>query len=169
MEGKQIARVHIEMVKDSVIDSIYPCMDTVEKAAEFAKSLYYQRTDGEIRCPAKEIMIVCCVDMKNNPLAVEYVSVGTSTGALVGMKEMFMSAVLCNAVGIFCFHNHPSGIPQPSLADDLITKKLEEAGKILDIPIFDHIIIGESGFYSYEKKSVMEWRKDNEKIEGGRI
>lgn len=84
--------------------------------------------------------------------------VGTATGAIIGMREIFMSAILCNAAEIICFHNHPSGDPSPSVADNLITEKIKKAGEIMDIPLRDHIILGEQGYYSYDEKKVSEWR-----------
>ena len=73
------------------------------------------------------------------------------------MKELFMSAILCNAEELICFHNHPSGDPHPSVADNLMTEKIKKAGAIMDIPLRDHIILGEQGYYSYDEKKVSEW------------
>lgn len=69
-----------------------------------------------------------------------------------------MSAIMCNAAEIICYHNHPSGDPSPSVADNLMTEKIKKAGAIMDIPLRDHIILGEQGYYSYEEKGVSEWR-----------
>lgn len=159
MGQRKVAKVRIEMVKEKSVYCKTQELSSPERAAEFARSLYYETSGDELRCSTKEILIVCSVDAKGKPLVVEYVSVGTTTGALVGTKEVFMSAILCNAAEIICFHNHPSGNPEPSMADQLMTKKLREAGKILDIPLRDHIIIGDAGYYSFEEKCVSEWKE----------
>ena len=134
-------------------------------AAEYGYSLYYEENEDEIRTPTREILTVCCVTAKGKVLAIESGFMGTATGVLVGMKEIFMSAILCNAAEIIIFHNHPSGDPNPSIADNLMTKKIEKAGAILDIPLRDHIILSDQGYYSYEEQKTSGWRKrSDEKI-----
>lgn len=153
-----IPKVHIEMVKEKTVDCEEQLLSSPALAAEFGRSLYYEENENEIRCPTREIVTVCCITAKGKVLALDSAFTGTSSGAFVGMKEMFMSAILCNAAEIICFHNHPSGDPTPSLADNLMTEKIKKAGAILDIPLRDHIILGEQGYYSYEEKRVNEWR-----------
>ncbi len=95
----------------------------------------------------REMMVVVSLNAKNTPLAVEIVSVGTVNSCLVQIREIFKHAILDNAVNIICFHNHPSGIPEPSQEDIDVTKRLEEAGRLLGIGLLDHIILGEDGQY----------------------
>lgn len=159
MARRRIAKVRVEMIKEKSVYCKTQEISSPELAAEFARSLYYENIGDELRCPTKEMMIVCCVDTKSKPLVVEYVSQGTSNSALVGMKEIFMSAILSNADGIFCFHNHPSGDPAPSIQDSLMTTKIREVGNLLNIPLRDHIIVGDEGYYSYEEKGVCPWRE----------
>lgn len=160
MSKRRVAKVRIEMIKEKSVYCKTQNLDTPERAAEFARSLYYEFSGDEMRCMPRECMIVCCVDAKGKPLVIEHVSVGTSNAAPVGMKELFMTAILSNADSIFCFHNHPSGNPTPSMADNLMTKKIREAGRILDIPVRDHIIVGDESYYSYEEKGVFPWKED---------
>lgn len=155
---RRIAKVRVEMVKEKSVYCNTLELTCPEQAAEFGRILYYENsTDEALRCPTKEIMLVCCVDIKGKPLVVEHVSIGTSSNALVGMKELFTCAILCNAAAIICYHNHPSGNPSPSREDNEITKRMEEAGKILGIQLNDHIIIGDQGYYSYTEKSIHTW------------
>ena len=64
-------------------------------------------------------------------------------------RDIFKHSILNNAAYIMCFHNHPSGDPEPSREDRMITRRLEECGTLLGIPLIDHIIVGdESRFYS---------------------
>lgn len=71
--------------------------------------------------------------------------------SIVHPREVFQVALLNNAASIICFHNHPSGDVRPSREDIKITKRLSEAGRILGIELFDHIIIGD-GYYSLKER-----------------
>lgn len=82
----------------------------------------------------------------------ENISIGHLTGSLVHPREVFKTAIDCSANSIIVVHNHPSGEAEPSKNDDEITKMLRETGEILQIPLVDHIIIAENGFYSYNKE-----------------
>ena len=159
--AKRVAKVRVEMIKEKSVYCKTQELSSPERAAEFARSLFYEISGDELRCPTKECLIICSVDTKGKPLVIEHVSVGTSNSSLVGVKEIFMTAILSNADSIFCFHNHPSGIPLPSMADNLMTKRIREAGKILGIPVRDHIIVGDEGYYSYEEKRITNWKEES--------
>ena len=62
---------------------------------------------------------------------------------MVHMREVFKPAIVSNAYALICGHNHPSGDPQPSQEDRTLTKRLVDAGKLLGIPVVDHVIIGD--------------------------
>ena len=164
MEHRKIARVRTQLIKESSVYCKSNELSSPERAAEFARSLFYEFTENEVRCMPRECMIVCSVDTKCKPTIIEHVSVGTANSALVDMKSIFMSAILSNADGIFIFHNHPSGSAEPSIQDNLITNKIKEAGKILDIKLLDHIIVGDSQYYSYDEKRLCAWREQYEKV-----
>lgn len=163
MARRRVAKVRVEMIKERSVYCKTQELNNPERAAEFARSLYYETIGNELRCPSKEVLTVCCVDAQSKPLVIEHVSIGTSNSAMVGIKEVFQSAILSNADGIFCFHNHPSGSPTPSVEDGLMTTKIREAGKLLGIPLRDHIVVGDEGYYSYEEKGVCPWREQYEK------
>ena len=159
---KRIARVRTQLVKESSVYCKSDELSTPERAAEFARSLYYEFTENEVRYMPKECMIVCCVDTKCKPTIIEYVCVGTSNSVPVDVKNIYISAILSGATGIFLFHNHPSGSAEPSIQDNLITNRIREAGKLLDIKLLDHIIVGDSEYYSYEEKELCAWREQYE-------
>jgi DNA repair protein RadC len=92
------------------------------------------------------------LNSKNYIVHDEVISIGHMTGSLVHPREVFKAAIDCGAVSIIVVHNHPSGEYEPSKSDDEITKMLKEAGEILQIPMTDHIIVAEAGFYSYNKE-----------------
>ena len=83
------------------------------------------------------------------------ISEGGISGTVVDPKKIFKIALDSHASSIILGHNHPSGQLSPSDADSKITKKLVEAGKLLEIAVLDHLIIGESGFYSFADEGAL--------------
>ena len=81
-------------------------------------------------------------DSKARFIARKVVHIGTLNVSVVGAREVFREAVRMNAASLIVAHNHPSGDPEPSPEDIKVTKSLVEAGKLLDIPLLDHLIIG---------------------------
>lgn len=94
-----------------------------------------------------EHFLVIAVNAKGEIIGYQVASVGTLTEAPVSPRNVFQFALLCNASGICLIHNHPSGDPTPSPGDINTTQRLREAGDLLEIPVLDHVIIGE-GTYS---------------------
>ncbi|MCB0307058.1 MAG: JAB domain-containing protein, partial [Calditrichaeota bacterium] len=70
--------------------------------------------------------------------------------------EVFRSAILESAASIILLHNHPSGEVHPSPEDKSITKRLIESGRLLDVPVLDHIIIGSSSYFSFREAGLVE-------------
>lgn len=105
----------------------------------------------------KEHFVAIMLNMKNKVLAVKTISVGTLSASVVHPREVFYEAILSHAAAIIVAHNHPSGEPKPSLEDKVVTKKLIKAGKLLDIPVLDHVIIGDSCFQSLRENSDLEF------------
>lgn len=87
---------------------------------------------------------------------VELVSLGTLTASIVHPRETFGLAVMKRVASIIIAHNHPSGDPEPSEEDLLITKRLTEAGKILGIEVLDHIIISGKNHFSFNGKGLIK-------------
>lgn len=77
------------------------------------------------------------------------ISQGGLTGTIADPKKIFKLALDAHASSIILCHNHPSGNLKPSDADDKLTKKLKHAGEFLDLPILDHLIIGDEKYYSF--------------------
>ena len=89
-----------------------------------------------------ECFVVLCLDSKNGMKAAEIVTTGLLNASLVHAREVFRPAILRNAASVVLVHNHPSGDPTPSAEDCRITRSMVEAGKILDISVLDHVVIG---------------------------
>ncbi len=86
----------------------------------------------------------CCVllDTKNQVMNWLTVHIGTVSSSVVGVREFFRPALQQGATSVIAVHNHPSGNPEPSPEDIEVTRALAEAGKILEVPLLDHVIIG---------------------------
>jgi len=91
----------------------------------------------------KEYFFAILLDAKNNVMRVAEVHVGTLTMSPVGGREVFREAIRDGASAIIVAHNHPSGDPTPSPEDRVVTEKLRQIGELLDIPLLDHLVIGE--------------------------
>lgn len=104
---------------------------------------------------AVEQFRVIYLNTKNGIIAEEIVAQGTINSTIVGGRELFRRAVRLLAASIILAHNHPSGNALPSQEDIAITRKLVEAGKLLDINILDHIIIGKGQFESLKERGIL--------------
>ena len=90
----------------------------------------------------REKFVVACLDVKNQPVNIYVVSIGSVSSTIVHPREVFKVAMLSNASKIICFHNHPSGNLKCSKEDENITNRLKECGEILGIELVDNIIVG---------------------------
>lgn len=102
----------------------------------------------DIRDHKKEHFVVFFLDTRNQQIKREIISVGTLNANLVHPREVFEPAIKHSAAQIIVCHNHPSGNPEPSDEDLAITKRLQEAGKILGIEIMDHVVVCQGSFLS---------------------
>ena len=97
----------------------------------------------------QEHFLVLYLNQSNHALKVECISNGGTTNVIADPKLIFKNALSLNATAIILGHNHPSGNPRPSEDDRQLTKKLVSAGKLLDINVIDHIVIGNERYYSF--------------------
>jgi DNA repair protein RadC len=91
---------------------------------------------------AQESFHTLLLNSKNRLINRVLVSLGLADSSLVHPREVFRAAIECNAAAMVLTHNHPSGEPTPSAEDIRITRQLIEAGKIIDIKVIDHVVIG---------------------------
>jgi DNA repair protein RadC len=106
----------------------------------------------------REHFIVLMLDQKNKVIGIHTVSIGSLTASVVHPREVFKPAILSNAAAIILAHNHPSGQPQPSQEDRVLTVRLVTAGKLLGISILDHVIIGDgtSAYFSFADEGLLQ-------------
>lgn len=111
-----------------------------------AESFYKEMQD--LKDSTKEHFIVFYLDSNNKIIMREIVSIGTLNTCLISPTIIFRNAIIRNCNSIVIAHNHPSGDVEPSYEDINITKLLIRAGKILQIKLLDHIIIGNDTYKS---------------------
>ena len=128
-------------------DELY-CCDTPEKAAQYWR---LNITADPYFNPEVECFVVLMLDIKLRLKGHYLVSVGTQESTLVHPREVFRVAVVASAHSIILAHNHPSGNPTPSPEDIKSTRRLIRAGEILDIPVVEHVVIGNPDFASLYK------------------
>jgi DNA repair protein RadC len=108
-----------------------------------------------LRDEVKEKFIVVSLNSSNRIIRYNIISTGNLTGSIVHPREVFKVAIENNSANIILIHNHPSGNCEPSNEDISTTKKLVEAGKLLDIEVFDHIIIADNNYLSFIEKRII--------------
>jgi DNA repair protein RadC len=96
---------------------------------------------------------VVLLDVKYRLLRLAIVSVGGLDGSVVAPRDVFRVAAAGGAAVIALFHNHPSGDPTPSRADVEVTARLREAGRVVGIEVVDHVILGDSSYYSFKESA----------------
>jgi DNA repair protein RadC len=97
----------------------------------------------------QENFYVLILNNANNIIKEELISKGILDSAIIHPREIFKPAIKNSASKIILIHNHPSGNPNPSKEDLEITKQLVEAGKLLDIKVLDHVIVGDENYWSW--------------------
>lgn len=102
----------------------------------------------------REELRVLLLNAKNGVLRQSTVYVGNVSAALVRVAELFRDAVRAHAAGLIVVHNHPSGDPEPSPDDLHLTAEAIAAGRLLDIPLLDHVILATDGFVSLRDRGI---------------
>jgi len=110
---------------------------------------------GEARRLDREHFWRIDLDARNQIIGYEVCSIGTLTASLVHPREVFKGACLANSAGIIIAHNHPSGEVQPSPEDKSTTRRLVAGGKLLGIPVLDHVILTTGSYFSFRDKGLM--------------
>ncbi|TPE43979.1 JAB domain-containing protein [Pontibacter mangrovi] len=102
-----------------------------------------------------EYFYVILLNRANHVLGWNIISKGGVAGTVADPKIILQAALLANASSIILAHNHPSGNTKPSSADIQLTKKVKQAGEFMDMPILDHVILTEEGYYSFADEGIL--------------
>ncbi len=105
-----------------------------------------------VRGEEREQFHVLLLDGKHRLKARHTVSIGSLSTSIVHPREVFRPAVRAAAAAVLCAHNHPSGDPEPSPEDVAVTQRLDQAGKLLGIPLLDHVVLGDGQWISMRQR-----------------
>ena len=95
------------------------------------------------------------LDTRHAPIGRSRLTRGTVDASPVYARDLYAEALAYRATGVLVAHNHPSGDPTPSADDRAITRNLVEAGRLLDIPLYDHIICGHDRYFSFAEAGLL--------------
>lgn len=127
-----------------------------EKCLSFSDSesvaRYYME---DLRHQEQEHLLLLLLNNKNHLLGEKKLFTGTVNASLISPREIYLEALRYHAVSIILLHNHPSGDPTPSSADVRMTEKVRDAGRLLDIALLDHIVIGDRNYVSFREKGYL--------------
>jgi DNA repair protein RadC len=138
----------VMLVRESSIPIVRNSIQSPEDAAKIVLD-YLRGTD-------REHFVGIYLNASNVLITIHTVSIGILNSSLVHPREVFKMACIVNAAAIIVAHNHPSGNIEPSAEDLSITRQLVEAGKILGIPLHDHIIVTEeNGYMSFAERNLI--------------
>lgn len=109
----------------------------------------------EMRHKEQEFLKMLILNTKNVLMKDVDISKGTVNASLATPREIYIEALKFRGASIILLHNHPSGDPTPSNDDCLFTKRVEEAGKLIGVPLLDHIIIGDNSYVSLKERGIL--------------
>ncbi|MEK4712039.1 JAB domain-containing protein [Sporosarcina sp. FSL K6-5500] len=144
MPAKRVDIVSLRLVKETSL--LYK--DRAIRSPEDGYNLFKQFL-GELD---REYLVVMCLDVKNQPTAINVCHIGSLNASIVHPREVMKIAILSNSASILICHNHPSGNPVESPEDIDVTKRLAEAGRIIGIELIDHLIVGDGRYVSLKDK-----------------
>ncbi|MFY0625110.1 MAG: DNA repair protein RadC [Reichenbachiella sp.] len=128
--------------------------NTVRIKITSSTDVYNLLTPMMLDLPHEEFWVVYC-NRANQVIRKEQISAGGVSGTVVDNKIIFKKALEILASSIILAHNHPSGNLKPSQADVNLTKKLVAAGKLMEIPVLDHVIFTDHGYFSFSDESMI--------------
>jgi DNA repair protein RadC len=108
-----------------------------------------------LREKTREHLVALYLNARNEVVFKKHLFVGTLDANICHPREIFKHALEKNAASVILVHNHPSGDPTPSKADLEITKRIQEAGKIMGIDVLDHVIISKNKIFSFKEKGLI--------------
>lgn len=136
-----VPRFRIALVREHSGSSVSDPIQTSTAAAALLRPCF----EGLDR----EQFLICGLDAKHRIIGINIVSIGSLTLAIVHPREVFKALILMNVAAFLCVHNHPSTDPTPSPEDRVLTQRLRHGAELLGIPLLDHLVLGETSYYSF--------------------
>lgn len=140
---------HTMLVKEK---SVHYEAEKMTLPKEFAEMIHKVLDIGKL---GEEYCYMFALNTKNRVLGIFFLAKGTVNQCIVGIREVYMRALLIGASSIIFCHNHPSADCTPSSDDILLTRRLKEAGALMGIPLLDHIIIGGTDYCSFKEQEIL--------------
>ena len=125
----------------------------MRKISIHSKEIAYDYVKDVFKGLDHEELWILFVNCRNIPISLERITSGGWDSTIIDLRQIFSIALNHHATAMFLFHNHLSGSCSPSLADIKNTDKLKKGGDIMGIDVVDHIIVCDSGFYSFADES----------------
>ena len=145
--------------------------EMMQVAFELSRRLTQAKTGGKPRiyCPQdifellredfrgvkQEILKVLLCDTKNQIQRIETIFIGTLNCSMIHPREVFKPAIRFSAASIILSHNHPSGVVSPSQEDIHTTRQIAKVGELVQIPVLDHLIVGDDDYFSMKEKGLI--------------
>jgi DNA repair protein RadC len=109
----------------------------------------------DIRAANREHFVGFYLNSRNQVLRREVISIGSLNASIVHPREVFIPAIAVSAAGLILAHNHPSGDPTPSEEDRAITRRIQEAGRLLGIELLDHVVVARDSYTSFKEQRLL--------------
>lgn len=126
------------------------CEDPAQVAACYMESLRHE---------TQERVMLLLLDARHAVIREETLTIGTVNASLCSPRDVFIRSLQAGASAVLVMHNHPSGDPSPSGEDIRLTRRLSEVGDLLEIPLLDHIIVGDRCYYSMKEAGQLQISK----------
>jgi len=147
---RKVTSEHIVQIATSILEAKFLCGDFVKNPTDTKRYLTFQLGGLEHES-------FCCLFLstRHRILRFEQIFTGTIDGCAVYPREVVKRALQCNAAAVVFAHNHPSGVGEPSRADELLTKRLKDALALVDIRVLDHIIVAGTDAISLAERGIL--------------
>ena len=109
----------------------------------------------DIRAANREHFVGFYLNSRNQVLRREVISIGSLNASIVHPREVFIPAIAVSAAGLILAHKHPSGDPTPSEEDRSITRRIQEAGRLLGIELLDHVVVARDSYTSFKERRLL--------------
>lgn len=141
-----IDKVSVRLIKDAPLLSDVPLHSPEQVVNVFSKEL--------AECD-REVVAVLFLNAADCPICLHIASIGSLTESVVSPREIMKVGILTNASSMILMHNHPSGSPLPSKHDTAVTHRMYQVCELMNIPLLDHIIIGNGLYFSFREKDIL--------------
>ena len=150
MEKYGIDEVSVRLVKDKRWVSDIELKDS-ESVYHFFRNTYEEWD--------REVALLLNLNSQLTPISFTHIATGGINCCCFSVRECLRASILSGCSGVVFLHTHPSGIPKPSRADITLTDELVKAYGLVDIPLYDDIILGESTYFSFKEKEIFPYFK----------